>query len=138
MRISSLNSTETQEDLVRKESKPLRKRILLVDDQQPVRQAISLLLSLDNHTIVEATDGAEALDLFRQDRFDIVITDFEMPNMRGNELATRIKQLSPTQPIIMITAYAERLNDFSSPVNAILDKPFRLEDLRLTMAKLLP
>ena len=47
--------------------------------------------------------------LFKADHFDLVITDFEMPQMKGNELAARIKQISPSQPILMITAYAERL-----------------------------
>lgn len=115
----------------------LRKRILLVDDQQPVREAIHLLLGLDEHKVVEASSGAEALELFRRDCFDLVITDFEMPRMKGSELATRIKQLVPAQPIIMITAYAEQLGDSNNPVDAILNKPFHLEDLRQEMARLL-
>jgi len=115
----------------------LRKRILLVDDQQPVREAIRLLLGLNEHKVVEASSGAEALELFRQDCFDLVITDFEMPRMKGNELATRIKQLVPAQPIIMITAYAEQLGDSNNPVDAILNKPFQLDDLRQAMARLL-
>jgi CheY-like chemotaxis protein len=122
----------------RKQGKSLRKRILLVDDQQSVREAIGLLLTLDAHTVIEAVDGAAALDLFMRDQFDLVITDFEMPNMKGNELATRIKQVSPSQPILMITAYAERLGEFGNPVDAILNKPFQLEELRQAMAQLLP
>ena len=112
-------------------------RILLVDDQQSVREAISLLLSLDNHTVIEAGDGAQALEIFRRDQFDLVITDFEMPNMKGNELATRIKQLSPAQPILMITAYAERVGDSNNPVDVLLNKPFQLQDLRRAMVELL-
>jgi CheY-like chemotaxis protein len=115
----------------------LRKRILLVDDQRPVRDAINLLLGLDEHTVVGATNGVEALALFRADHFDLVITDFEMPQMKGNELATRIKQISPSQPILMITAYAERLDNADNPVDAVLNKPFQLEDLRRAVAELL-
>ena len=137
MQLSALNGSATGEEPARKRGKLLRKRILLVDDQQSVREAISLLLSLDEHTVMEASNGAEAMDLFRRDQFDLVITDFEMPKMKGNELAARIKQRSPTQPILMITAYAERLRDFHNPVDAILDKPFQLEDLRQAMAKLM-
>jgi CheY-like chemotaxis protein len=117
--------------------KPRRKRVLLADDQQSVREAIGLLLSLDEHEVVEAANGAEALDLFMCGHFDLVITDFEMPNMKGNELAARIKRVSPSQPVLMITAYAEQLGDSDNPVDAILNKPFQLEDLRQAIAKLL-
>jgi CheY-like chemotaxis protein len=134
---SALDDPGTVEAPGGKEGKSLRKRILLADDQQSVREAISLLLSLDEHTVVEAVNGAEALDLFRGDQFDLVITDFEMPKMKGNELAARIKQLSPAQPILMITAYAEKLGGSDNPVDALLNKPFQLQDLRQTMARLL-
>ena len=115
----------------------LRKRILLVEDQQSVRQAIALLLSLDRHSVVEAANGAEALALFKPGRFDLVITDFQMPRMNGNELAAKIKLAWPPQPVLMITAYAEQLDEADSPVDALLDKPFQIADLRRTMAKLL-
>ena len=114
-----------------------RKRILLVDDQQSVRQAIALLLSLDNHTVVEAANGTEALALFNPGGFDLVITDFQMPQMNGNELAAKIKLAWPPQPVLMITAYAEQLEGSDNPVDAQLDKPFQLEDLRRVMTKLL-
>jgi CheY-like chemotaxis protein len=113
------------------------KRILLVDDQRSVRQAIALLLSLDEHTVVEAEDGIEALALFKPGRFDLVITDFQMPQMKGNELAAKIKLAWPAQPVLMITAYAEQLDQCNNPVDALLDKPFQLEDLRRVMTKLL-
>ena len=120
-----------------KRPKLLGKRILLVDDQRPVRDAISLLLGLDQHTVIEAANGAEALALFKPDHFDLVITDFEMPKMKGNELAERIKLICPSQPILMITAYVERLEDADNPVDSVLNKPFQLEDLRQVIADLL-
>jgi CheY-like chemotaxis protein len=117
--------------------RPRQKRILLVDDQQSVREAVKLLLTLDQHEVVEAADGATALELFRRDHFDLVITDLEMPKMKGNELAARIKTLSPSKPVLMITAYAEQLGDSDCPVDGVLDKPFLLEDLRQILAELL-
>jgi len=115
-----------------------QKRILLVEDQPGVRGSITLLLSLDEHTVVEAADGVEGLGLFKPGHFDLVITDFEMPQMKGDELARKIKQVSPLQPILMITAYPEQLGEAENPVDAILNKPFQLEDLRRAMAELLP
>ena len=114
------------------------KRVLLVDDQPSVRVACSVLLGIDDHTFTEAENGAKALDLFTKGQFDLVITDLEMPSMRGDELAVRIKQLVPSQPILMITAYRKELGDASNPVDAVLNKPFTLDEFRGAIAKLLP
>jgi CheY-like chemotaxis protein len=135
--MSSLKSQAIGQEAPARRERALRKRILVVDDQQAVRDAIVLLLGLDDHTVIEAEDGAAALELFRRDHFDLVITDFEMPIMKGNELAARIKKLSPLQPVLMITAYAEHLRCSDNPVDGILDKPFQLNDLRQVMAELL-
>jgi CheY-like chemotaxis protein len=117
--------------------KVLRKRILLADDQPGVRQAIKYLLELDEHSVTEARDGREAFELFRGSHFDLVITDFAMPEMAGNDLATEIKRLTPAQPIIMVTAYTSEMIGFANPVDAILNKPFSFQELRDTIARLL-
>jgi DNA-binding response OmpR family regulator len=137
MQMSALKSQAIEQERPAGWDRPRRKRILLVDDQKGVRESISLVLKLDDHTVIEAGDGLAALDLFRRDHFDLVITDFEMPIMKGNELAARIKQHSPAQPILMISAYAERLAGLDNPVDGILVKPFDLQDLRLVLAELL-
>jgi two-component system, cell cycle response regulator CpdR len=113
------------------------KRILLVDDEPSVRGSFRMMLEIDDHTVTEANNGAEALDLFTKGQFDLVTTDFEMPVMKGNELAVRIKELAPKQPILMITAYGKELGDSETPVDGILNKPFMLDDLRRAIAKLL-
>lgn len=137
MRKSSLNCQVADPAPATNRCRPRRRRILLVDDQRSVREAVNLLLRLDGHRVSEAGNGTMALDLFMRGHFDLVITDFEMPNMNGGELAARIKQASPRQPVLMITAYAEQLRDVHNPVDAILDKPFQLEDLRRAIAQLL-
>jgi len=119
------------------EDKIPRRRILLVDDERFVREAIARLLSKDEHTVVEANNGAEAFALFTRGQFDLVMTDFEIPFMKGNELAIRIRQLAPWQPILMITGYRKRPGP-GNPVNAVLNKPFNLDQLRAAMARLLP
>jgi CheY-like chemotaxis protein len=116
--------------------KTIRKRILLADDQQEVRDTIKLLLRLDEHTVTEASNGREALRMFTQDRFDLVITDYVMPEMRGDELAANLKLLAPSQPILMLTGSVEMLDGPSTPVDALLRKPFSLGDLRQAIARL--
>jgi CheY-like chemotaxis protein len=118
------------------EDKILRKRILLVDDERFVRESIARLLSKDEHNVVEANNGAEAFALFTRGQFDLVMTDFEIPFMKGNELAARIKQLAPGQPVLMITGYGKRPGP-DNPVDAVLNKPFDFDQLRRAMAKLL-
>ena len=113
------------------------KRILLVDDEPSVRETLGMMLELDGHTVKEANDGAEALALFTKGQFDLVATDFEMPVMKGNELAVRIKKLAPKQPILMITGCGKELGDSANPVDGILNKPITMDNLRGAIAKLL-
>jgi CheY-like chemotaxis protein len=120
-------------------SEPARvsgKRILLADDQPDVRETVRLLLGMDEHTVAEAANGREALELFEPNRFDLVITDYAMPVMRGDELAANIKHLAPSQPILMITGSAELYGGCAAPVDGCLSKPFGFEDLRRAIAEL--
>jgi CheY-like chemotaxis protein len=114
----------------------LGKRILLVDDERAVRDLIRQLLRCDEHTVVEANNGAEALRLFSQDQFDVVLTDCFMPFVKGTELAASIRRLSPSQPILMITGYGLRPGPLN-PVDAVLRKPFGLGELRSALAEVL-
>src|SRR6516225_11242387 len=72
------------------------KRILLVEDQESVRACLRMILELEGHQVTEAGNGAEALNLFASGHFDLVITDLEMPVMKGNELAVSLKLLAPS------------------------------------------
>jgi CheY-like chemotaxis protein len=111
------------------------KHILLADDEPAVRQALRLVLRRDEHTVSEAKDGREALELFSREPFDLVITDQGMPEMAGKELAANIRRLVPAQRIIMITAYADELSLPENLVDAVLNKPFSFEELTRAMAK---
>ena len=113
------------------------KRILLVDDQEDVRLTLRLLLSVDDHTIVEASNGREALDLFAPGKFDIVITDFVMPEMKGDELAKQIKRICPWQRILMVTGSSGELAPRGLRVDALLEKPFDFASLRSALARLM-
>jgi CheY-like chemotaxis protein len=114
------------------------KQILVVDDEPFVCGAVKMMLEFDGHTVETAGSGKGALVLFEKGKFDIVLTDYAMPGMKGNELAAQIKALDPKQPIVMITAYAEMLAANQTPLDAVdsvISKPFLLEDLRAAIAK---
>jgi CheY-like chemotaxis protein len=114
------------------------KRILLVDDEHFVRVTMRLLLAVDKHTVVEAENGQQALELYAREKFDLVITDLDMPEMRGDKLAEAIRVLSPTQPIILITAYLRTLHQDQTHANLVLEKPFESKTLREAISKLVP
>lgn len=112
------------------------KRILLVEDERAVRETLRLLLAQDAHTIVEANNGAEAFALFLGGKFDLVMTDFEMPFVKGDELAIKIKRVAPNQPILMITAFDHRAG-VRNPVDIVVRKPFDCARLRAAMNTLM-
>jgi len=106
------------------------RQILLADDETEVRSMLRLVLELDRHTVMEACDGQEALDLFKSRPFDVVVTDFVMPGMPGDQLAVEIKRHSPGVPVIMITANADLLPHPVPGVDLLLPKPFKVDALR--------
>ena len=100
-----------------------------------------MMLAFDGHTVETASSGKDALALFDKSKFDLVITDFAMPVMKGDELAAEIKARDPQQPVVMITAYAEMLQSAASPVpgvDFIISKPFLLENLREAISRVTP
>ena len=113
------------------------RRILVVEDDSSVRESIKLLLRIDRHAVTEAKDGREALDLVSRQPFDLVILDYAMPGMQGWEVALKIKCIAPALPILMVTAYWEKLSGADlSAVNAVLGKPYAVDELRSVIAKL--
>jgi two-component system cell cycle sensor histidine kinase/response regulator CckA len=115
----------------------LGKRILLVEDDRGARESIKLLLTIDRHAVVDSPNGEEALKQLKSQRFDLAIVDYFMPGMRGSQLALHIREIAPALPIVMITAYLEKLAESDKPVDAVIGKPFGIAELRRAIAKLL-
>ena len=110
----------------------LGKRILLVEDERSMRETLGHLLRLDDHTVTEANNGAEALGLYAPDRFDLVLTDYILPFLKGTELSARIKHLAPHQAILMITGH-QMMPGRHTRVDAVLQKPFGQSELRAAL-----
>ncbi len=120
------------------EQKFPKKKILVVDDEPQVCEAVKMLLEFDGHEVVTADSGKEALALFEHGKFDVVITDYTMPEMKGDELALAIKASVPGQPVVMLTAHAEMLKTSAVPltgVDQLVSKPFQFIDLREAIQK---
>ena len=112
-------------------------RILVVDDEPAVGDTVKMLLRIDGHEVETTNSSQEALGLFESGRFDLIFTDFAMPGMNGHQLAAAIKADAPDQPIVMLTGHAGTLLP-SSNVDFVVGKPFRLENLREAIAKVIP
>jgi CheY-like chemotaxis protein len=118
-----------------------KRHILVVDDDPSVCETVELVLKLDGHLVDSVASGSEALALFAPGKFDLVFTDYYMPAMTGDELAAALKGRSPSQPIVMLTAYGEKLQATGSPltcVDAFIGKPFEIESLRQAVVKFSP
>ena len=109
-------------------------RVLVVDDEEMVRSIVTQLLSLNDHEVDRASSGAEALTMFEDNRYDIVFTDFGMPEMTGAELAHRLHERHPDLPIILLTGYTDT-DTAVDEVDDILSKPFKLEELQASIQK---
>ena len=81
------------------------KRILVVDDDEYIRESIRETLKRKDYTVDVAENGKAALEMFQRDRFDMVISDLKMPGMSGIELLEKIKQIDAEVPFLVITAY---------------------------------
>jgi CheY-like chemotaxis protein len=111
--------------------KPLR--ILLVDDNDGVRETTAALLEDLGHDVTRAGDGPAMLDLLKaQDAaFDLIITDYAMPLMSGGEAMMQARALKPGIPAIIVSGYADSEAIDKKPADvAILKKPFTATDLR--------
>ena len=113
-------------------------RILVVDDEEPLRTLVARGLTMDGHTCMTASDGAEALDMLiaEQGRFDLLLTDIRMPLMDGIALALAAKQAFPDLPIMLMTGYAEqreRARSLDAIVSEVMTKPFTIAELRATV-----
>jgi CheY-like chemotaxis protein len=114
------------------------KHILVVDDEPFVADSVQFLLEEDGYVVDRAASGYEALGLFEPGKFDMVFTDYLMPEMRGDKLAAAIKSLCPTQPVVMITAFPEKLQSSACPlggVDSFICKPFDVQTLRTALAR---
>jgi len=114
-------------------------QILVVDDDPSVRKVISMLLRYDGHDVEAVDSGDAALALLTQRSFHIVITDYTMPEMTGDQLIVCIRKLHPDLPVIMVTAYPDHqvLTQSTGRADVLLLKPFTREALRAAINQVL-
>jgi DNA-binding response OmpR family regulator len=107
-------------------------RILLIDDEQPIQTLLSFPLQRDGYEVVQASDVREALALFAEQTFDLVVLDVMLPKMDGLEVCRRLRARSSV-PIIMLTAKSEEIDKvlgLELGADDYITKPFSMREFR--------
>jgi len=114
------------------------RRVLVVEDEESIKELLTTVLEMDKHAVVLASNGREALELVRNEPFDLIISDIKMPVMGGAELYQQLrKEGNPlAERLIFVTGdtvAAETRAFLQGVPNPVLSKPFRLRDVRETV-----
>jgi DNA-binding NtrC family response regulator len=115
-------------------------RILCIDDEESPRESLRFILK-DRYEVVAKTDGKSGLEAAREEGpFDVVLLDMKMPDMSGLEVLSKLLQITPSMPVVMVTA----ITDAKPAVLAMkmgaadyLNKPFDVDEIRLVVARVL-
>ena len=125
-----------EKEIEEKVLKPIKEvrpaRILVIDDDDSVRDILFQILKVKGHQVVVASDGEEGIERFKNETFDLVFTDLGMPKISGWEVGKTIKGMNPKVPIVMITGWGMELNREKmkeSGIDLIVSKPFQFDQV---------
>ena len=114
-------------------------RILVVDDEQRIRELIRKYAAFEGYEVIEAGDGMEAVEKCRDGRFDLIVMDVMMPELDGFSAVREIRKFSQT-PVIMLSARGEeydRIHGFETGVDDYVVKPFSPRELMMRIGAIL-
>jgi PAS domain S-box-containing protein len=114
--------------------------VLVVDDDERVREAVVGMLEAAGHNTLQAATGPEALEKMESGRYDLIFTDLAMPGMDGWAVAGEVRRRWPDVKIVLMTGYAvapETVRQHRTLVNKVIVKPIRLEDISAALSQVL-
>ena len=117
----------------------VHKRILVVDDEENARVALSKILVHEGYDVASAANGVEALNYLRSNEVELIITDLNMPEMNGLMFLRELNRIHPASNVIMITAYGEvesYLEAMTLGAFEYVNKPVRYDDLKKIINKI--
>jgi signal transduction histidine kinase/CheY-like chemotaxis protein len=112
-------------------------RVMVVDDETPVREVMSVVLKEEGHLVWPAASGREALDLLRNGHFDVLVTNLAMDGLRGDALAAQAKDLYPDLTVVLVSGFLDPEIDLNG-VDTVLAKPVSASALRDAIADARP
>jgi DNA-binding NtrC family response regulator len=114
--------------------------ILIVDDEEIIRESLSFILAKEGYSVREASNGRVAVEMMRENTFDLVLTDLEMPEMKGIELLEHVANASPETLVVIITAYGSIDTAIAALRKGAVDyilKPVEFDELLVKIDRLL-
>jgi two-component system cell cycle sensor histidine kinase/response regulator CckA len=138
--MNPLDAIRTYASRMKTAPAPRSLRVLIVDDEEPVRKFVDRVLRDAGYLTLLAGDGPEALEVARKsEQLDLLVTDVMMPQMTGDELARRLRQTERSLKVLYLTGYADQL--FKEKVTlwqdeAFLDKPCSVKGLQQAVSLL--
>ncbi len=106
--------------------------VLIIDDEEEIRLLLSEILQQANYNVTIAKDGREGIQKFKSTKIDIVFTDLGMPDVNGWEVASEVKKINPTTPVILISGWGRDLKDqdlTNTGVDFLASKPFHIDEI---------
>ena len=113
-------------------------RILIIEDEKSLKDVLRILLDEEGYEITAAANGLEGMDYIQNDIFDLVVTDIKMPKADGFEVLKKVKEISPSTIVIMITAFATTESTIEAMKLGAYDyihKPFKIDEIRHVIQK---
>ena len=112
-------------------------RVLVVEDDEVSAKAVRVMLERVGCLVEVAVDGAKAIEMFRQRRYDLILMGWQLPVMDGFEATARIRSMPRGQstPIVGTTAGRDRGECLAAGMNDLMPKPFQIEKLRLVLTR---
>lgn len=109
-------------------------KILLVDDEISLIDAMKKLLARDGYQVSAASSGKEAIELSRDTAFNIIFLDVNMPDLNGLETYKQIREIIPDAPVVMITGYGRSLKELIEEAQTLgvkdcINKPFKIQQI---------
>lgn len=118
----------------------MKSRILVVDDEESIREFLEIMLRKEGYEVTLAEDGAKAIDLLKKKTFDLVISDMQMPQVTGMELLKHVKDNFPDLLFMMITAFGTTETAVEAMKLGAYDyitKPFKIDEVRIVIGNAL-
>ncbi len=117
-----------------------KKRVLIVDDDPSIRYMLSRVLMDEGYNVMSAANGHQGLEIALTGQIDLVLLDWKMPELNGEDTLKELTYVRPTLPVIVITAYPRKqneggLNGASAVLQKPLDFPRLLEAIKMLLAQ---